>query len=113
MGWKQQQRAGEVEVTGQTPGLPGGWTGWFLARMRSRRSQHPRLELLERISLAPHHSLALVEAEGRRFLVATSAEGGPAFYPLDENACASRNEFSSELLHATARPEARPARVSW
>ena len=29
--------------------------------------------------------LALIEAEGRRILVATSAEGGPAFYPLDEN----------------------------
>ena len=113
MGWKQQQRAREVEATGQTPGLPGGWTGWFLARMRSQRSQHPRLELLERISLAPRQSLALVEAEGRRFLVATSAEGGPAFYALDENACASRNEFSSELLHATARPETRRARVSW
>jgi hypothetical protein len=39
----------------------------------------PRLELLERIALAPRQSLALVEAEGRRFLVATSPEGAPAF----------------------------------
>ena len=46
----------------------------------------PRLELVERIALAPRQSLALVEAEGRRILVATSPEGGPAFYPLDERA---------------------------
>jgi len=40
--------------------------------------------LLERIALAPRQSLALVEAKGRRFLVATSPEGAPAFYALDE-----------------------------
>jgi hypothetical protein len=34
---------------------------------------------VERIALAPRQSLALVEAEGRRFLVATSAEGGRRF----------------------------------
>ncbi len=50
---------------------------------RSDRRLRPRLELLERITLAPRQSLALVEAEGRRFLVATSPEGGPAFYSLD------------------------------
>ena len=41
---------------------------------------------MERIALAPRQSLALVEAEGRRFLVATSPEGAPAFYALDERA---------------------------
>jgi hypothetical protein len=44
---------------------------------------YPRLALVERISLAPRQSLALVEAEGRLLLVATSAEGGSAFYPLN------------------------------
>ena len=65
----------------------GGFVGFFLApllnKLRGVRRNQPRLALLERISLAPHQSLALVEAEGRRFLVATSADGGPAFYPLD------------------------------
>ena len=41
------------------------------------------LALLERITLAPRQSLALIEAEGRRLLVATSPEARPAFYPLD------------------------------
>jgi flagellar biogenesis protein FliO len=65
-------------------------TGWLLGRvlgrLRGLRRPGPRLALLERIALAPRQSLALVEAEGRRFLVATSAEGAPAFYALDERA---------------------------
>jgi hypothetical protein len=64
----------------------GGVAGWLLDKLRARRRPEPRLELLKRITLAPRQSLALVEAEGRRFLVATSAEGGPAFYALDRNA---------------------------
>jgi flagellar biogenesis protein FliO len=62
----------------------GGITGWLIERWRGRQQREPQLKLLERIALAPRQSLALVEAEGRRILVATSAEGGPAFYPLDE-----------------------------
>jgi len=68
----------------------GALAGWLLKplldRLRGAGRPQPRLELLERIALAPRQSLALVEAEGRRFLVATSAEGGPAFYPLDREA---------------------------
>jgi flagellar biogenesis protein FliO len=55
-----------------------------MAKFRQRPRVDRRLALLERIALAPRQSLALVEAEGRRILVATSAEGGPVFYPLDE-----------------------------
>jgi len=80
-----------------------GWgiAGWLLRRLSGGGRGRPRLRLLERIALAPRQSLALVEAEGRRSLVATSAEGAPAFYALDERARA-------------AAPPARPiARVSW
>ena len=62
----------------------GGLAGWLLGRLRARGRVRSRLELVERIALAPRQSLALVEAEGRRFLVATSPEGAPAFYALDE-----------------------------
>jgi flagellar biogenesis protein FliO len=61
----------------------GGLAGWLLGRLQAGRRAQPRLELIERITLAPRQSLALVEAEGRRFLVATSPEGAPAFYPLE------------------------------
>jgi flagellar biogenesis protein FliO len=64
----------------------GGWAAWLLARLGGRRRAQPRLALVERITLAPRQSLALVEAEGRRILVATSADGGSAFYALDEDA---------------------------
>lgn len=78
----------------------GGVFGWLLGRMRIVRHPRPRLVLLERITLAPRQSLALVEAEGRRLLVATSAEGAPAFYPLNEPV---RNRTNSSSV----------ARVSW
>jgi flagellar biogenesis protein FliO len=73
-----------------------------LVRKLGGQRARPRLALVERIALAPRQSLALVEAEGRRILVATSAEGGPAFYALDDRA------------HASTRPSShRPLRVSW
>lgn len=70
----------------------GGIAGWLWARMRSHGRAKPRLALLERITLAPRQSLALVEAEGRRFLVATAAEGGAAFYALDGERSGCRTE---------------------
>jgi flagellar biogenesis protein FliO len=79
-------------------GLAGFLLKPLLRKLRGEQRPQPRLELLERISLAPRQSLALVEAEGRRFLVATSVEGGPAFYALD----------------GEARPAPhRASRVSW
>lgn len=82
-------RGGAREIAGaawEEVGGPGGWAGWLLAKWHSRQRAEPRLALVERITLAPRQSLALIEAEGRRILVATSPEGGPAFYPLDERA---------------------------
>ena len=70
----------------EDPAVPGGLAGWLLARWKNRGLVQPRLALLERISIAPRHTLSLVEAEGRRFLLATSPEGSPAFYALDRPA---------------------------
>jgi hypothetical protein len=61
----------------------GGLAGWLWTRLGRTTRPRPSLALLERITLAPRQSLALIEAEGRRFLVATSAEGSPSFYALD------------------------------
>jgi flagellar biogenesis protein FliO len=66
----------------------GGLTGWLVSRLDGRRRAQPRLAVLERIPLAPRQSLVLVEADGRRLLVATSPEGTPAFYPLDDREAA-------------------------
>jgi len=72
-------------ATGQATGLKvGGLAGWLLERLRFRSRPQPSLALLERITLAPKQSLSLVEAEGHKFLIATSGEGTPAFYALNE-----------------------------
>jgi flagellar biogenesis protein FliO len=84
-----------------------GLGAWLLDKLRGRRRAEPRLALLERISLAPRQSLALIEAEGRRILVATSAEGGPAFYPLDET-----TRVQGRLKPNIALPGNR-SRASW
>jgi flagellar biogenesis protein FliO len=81
-----------------------GLAGWLLGRLRVARGREPRLAVLERIALAPRQSLALVEAEGRRFLVATSPEGTPAFYALDK----ARDRQSPDKSGRQ-----RAARVSW
>jgi len=80
----------------------GGIAGWLLRRLRRTSGTGQRLELVERIALAPRQSLALIEAEGRRILVATSADGAPAFFPLDDVA------RSTERMRAQQRP-----RISW
>ena len=82
----------------------GGWAGWLLARLRRESRPRPSLALLERISIAPRQSLALVEAEGRRFLVATSADGSPAFLALDDRV------GKAVRPRISARPRAR---ASW
>jgi len=61
----------------------GGWAGWVIERLGGQSRPRARLELLERITLAPRQTLAMIEADGRRFLVATSAEGSPAFFSLE------------------------------
>lgn len=82
------------------PQKPGGLASWLLGRLRRDPRPGPKLAVLERITLAPRQSLALIEAEGRRLLIATSADGAPAFYALDEKP-------------ASRRRAAVPARVSW
>jgi Flagellar biosynthesis protein, FliO len=99
-------RSATRSAAGSATVCAGGWAGWLLAKWHGRRRAEPRLALLERITLAPRQSLALIEAEGRMILVATSAEGGPAFYPLDENS--SRRAYAGADRAARGRP-----RISW
>ena len=107
----KQSRNGESERV-------GGLAGWLLSRLRGARRPQPRLALLERIALAPRQSLSLVEAEGRRFLVATSPEGAPAFYALDGALRPASSGFSrgriSQLPKSAMRaaPD-KSARISW
>lgn len=78
-----------------------GLGGWLFDRLRRRSLTVPRLSVVERITLAPRQTLALIEADGQRLLVATSPDGAPAFYPL--NGPSSRRPARS----AKAAPEGK------
>jgi flagellar biogenesis protein FliO len=106
---------GLARMERQSGGAPtGGLAAWLIAKLRPRPRAERRLELLERILLAPRQSLALVEAEGRRILVATSAEGGPAFYPLDEkHRMAAESGLRTSVRRSRIRAADRQSRISW
>jgi hypothetical protein len=72
----------------------------MLMKLRGKGRPRPQLAVLERITLAPRQSLTLIEASGRRLLVATSADGTPAFYPVSGG-------------NRQTVPSKPPARVSW
>jgi len=90
----------------------GGVAGWLLSRLRVVRRPRPKLAVLERIALAPRHSLALVEADGRRILVATSPEGAAAFFPLDETARPIDAAALPVLAQSEGRGRGRPGAVA-
>ena len=98
----------------------GGLAGWLISRLKlgvhAQERRKSLLTLLDRISLAPRQSLALVEAEGRRFLIGTSPDGGPVFYPLDGSSASSGAPASVARLTNTraSRPlTGASTRVSW
>jgi Flagellar biosynthesis protein, FliO len=91
-----QQAVSRTANTAPRSGNPGsGLAGWLLKRLSVARRPERRLAVLERISLAPRQTLALIQVESQRFLVATSADGTPAFYALDEPQRPSSREPSA------------------
>ena len=80
----------------------GGWAGWLMKRLRAGQRESPRLELLERITIGPRQTVALIEAEGHRLLIACAAEGAPVFYPL-----------GSGVDRRTGRTAQKRQRASW
>ena len=89
-----------------------GLAGWLLARLGRRETgKKPRLEMLERIALAPRQTVALVEADGVRLLVATSGEGSPAFYRLNSGDPGLKDTEGREGRLKDRRKTV--ARVSW
>jgi hypothetical protein len=76
----------------------GGLARWLLQRLRRVKGTEPRLALLDRLSLTPRHSVALIVAEGRKLLVATSPEGPAAFCVLDASVPSTFHDRSSVQL---------------
>jgi flagellar biogenesis protein FliO len=99
----RDQAQGAAARTKAETGRPaiGGLAGWLLRRFGAPTRPTPKLALIERITLAPRQTVALIEADGRRLLIATSPEGASAFYALDD--AASRAVRSSALRNRAAR----------
>lgn len=109
-------------VDERTQRQAGGLGAWLVSRFGRRAAKLPRLRVVERIALGPRQSLALVEAEGRCFLVATSGDGAPAFHALDESCVPGvghRTGRAVEFAACAARRGTREseaggaARISW
>lgn len=81
------QRGRVSSVTGN--GVPG-LAHWLLNRWQKRAVRKPQLSVLEKITLAPRQTLALIEADGQRLLLATSAEGAATFHLLNSEAPSRR-----------------------
>ena len=73
-----QNRATSLNPPDSRPGLGT----WLLDLFHRRALREPRLAVVERITLAPRQTVALIEADGQRLLVAIAPDGAPAFYPL-------------------------------
>jgi flagellar biogenesis protein FliO len=84
----------------------GGWAGWLMRRLHTARRERPRLELVERITIGPRQTVALIEADGRRLLVACAAAGEPAIVPLG-------SEVEARVRELAIRGTQRKLRVSW
>ncbi|HTH43250.1 MAG TPA: flagellar biosynthetic protein FliO [Terracidiphilus sp.] len=96
----------------------GGVVAWLLYRLqtgaKAREERKSQLTLLDRISLAPRQSLALVEAEGRRFLIGTSPDSGPVFYALQPSSATLAQLAKPRALKSLAGfPGSKSTRVSW
>lgn len=61
-----------------------GLGAWLLERLQQRSVAEPRLRMLERIRVTPRQTMALIEADGERFLVAAGESGAPVVFPLKE-----------------------------
>lgn len=102
---KKMIAAGQGNEAGQVS-PSGGLAQWLIDRFRRVPGTGPRLAMLERISLAPRQSLALIEADGRRLLVATSPQAAPAFFVLDGPDFPVQSEPQGQLTRY-------PGRISW
>ena len=77
----------------------GGIVGWLLKRIRGEQRPRSRLTVLERVPLGTRQTLALVEADGHKILIAAAPECTPALFAL-ENIDQSRSDVhSTDQVH--------------
>jgi flagellar biogenesis protein FliO len=100
----------ETRVSKDAKSRLGGLAGWLVEKLRREAMSERHLTLVERIALAPKQSLALVEAEGHRLLVAFSADGAPVFHALNEIRSNAGRVRGSQVKRPIS---GRQGRISW
>jgi Flagellar biosynthesis protein, FliO len=91
--------------------LGSGLAAWILNNWQPSLARPVRLALIARIPLGPRQTVALVEAEGRHLLVATSADGAASFFPLDPSLPSGPVESCVEPVRSGALPDSSTALV--
>jgi hypothetical protein len=89
---------------------------WLLGRWRRSAACPAQMALIERIPLGPKQSLSLVEADGVRVLVATSADGSAVFFALSNSPSAApalagavqSNTPQTKSFHQAGREKSAP-----
>jgi len=75
--------SGRGIVTWKWPNrILGGTIAWLAHRWARSEGHPPRLAVIERLALSPKQVLLLVEADGMRLLISTSAEAPSTIFPL-------------------------------
>jgi hypothetical protein len=80
--------------------------GWQISAVRPAR-----LALIARIELGARQTVALIEAEGQRLLVASSADGAASFFSLNSAGPRRDESFPSALESGPAAGEMKPLAI--
>jgi flagellar biogenesis protein FliO len=95
--------------------LSRGLVGFVLAfllgcwrRLGQRGVATVRLALVERIAIGPRQTIALIEADGLRLLVGTSAESAPVFFALNAAATGLKDDHDPLQHPPSSGPVAVP-----
>lgn len=81
-------------------GLIPNWTGIvgrLFGHIHQIAATPRRLAVVQRISVGPRQSIALIEADGEALLVGTSSEGPPQFYRISSKSPSRGQEWGPEI----------------
>jgi len=88
--------------------LGSGLIGRFLRGWQISAARPARLALIARIELGARPTVALIEADGQRLLVASSADGAPSFFRLNGGESGSSESLPMALESDPIAGETKP-----
>ena len=83
------------------------WWEQISERLKKTPLEPPRLRVIQRVSVAPSHFAALLEADGNTYLMVCSREGNPTLRIL------TRKAARDSGARPDAPPRLGPRRIHW